>query len=326
MVSWRALGPGSIALDEGDCFTLICLMRKKPTRSLGSYVHELYRLRGTTVSKMTISRFFKHALPIRAGLCVPNLVPYDKFRPRRHDAEKKYCSHDGCVNQVQQGGVCVTHGAEKQCCSQDGCNNQAHIGGVYVTHGAEKKGCSHDGCANGVVKKGVLCRRHGAEKKYCSHNGCVNQVQEGGVCIAHGTKVTHRGCSHDSCANLARQGGVCVTHGTKTKRCSQDGCDNEAHIGGVCKRHGSNSLASVQYEVEQPPQPPKGCNAMTAVAITRGRGGEISVCKLQMNISLAATCQSPSLHPSATNPNFSDEDEISSWIYKSSRLARRKVF
>ena len=40
MVSRRALGPGSIALDEGDCFTLICLMRRKPTRSLGSYVHE----------------------------------------------------------------------------------------------------------------------------------------------------------------------------------------------------------------------------------------------------------------------------------------------
>ncbi len=27
MVSGRALGPGSIALDEGDCFLLICLMQ-----------------------------------------------------------------------------------------------------------------------------------------------------------------------------------------------------------------------------------------------------------------------------------------------------------
>jgi hypothetical protein len=44
-------------------------MRRKLRRSLGSYVHELYRLRGTTVSKLTISCFFNHALPIRAGLC-----------------------------------------------------------------------------------------------------------------------------------------------------------------------------------------------------------------------------------------------------------------
>ncbi len=35
MVSQQAIGPGSIALDEGDCFLLllICLMRRKPTRS-----------------------------------------------------------------------------------------------------------------------------------------------------------------------------------------------------------------------------------------------------------------------------------------------------
>ncbi len=57
VVSRRALRPGSIALDEGDCFTLICLMWKKPTRSLGSYIHELYHCRRTTVSKMTISFF-----------------------------------------------------------------------------------------------------------------------------------------------------------------------------------------------------------------------------------------------------------------------------
>ena len=71
MVSRWALGPGSIALDEGDCFTLICLMRKKPTRSIGSYVHELYRLRGKTVSKRTIYRFVNQ---IRSGLCDIDLM------------------------------------------------------------------------------------------------------------------------------------------------------------------------------------------------------------------------------------------------------------
>jgi hypothetical protein len=90
MVSQRAIGPGSIALDEGDCFLLIFLMRRKPTRFLGSYVHELYHLRGTTVSKSMISPFFNHALPIRAGLCVPNLVPYDKFCPRNIEKAIEY--------------------------------------------------------------------------------------------------------------------------------------------------------------------------------------------------------------------------------------------
>jgi hypothetical protein len=64
---------------------------------------------------------------------------------------------------------------------------------------------------------------------------------------------------------------------------------------------------------------------MTAVAIARGRSGEISVRNLQMNISLAAACQSPSIHPSVTNPNLVDEEEIGAWIYKSSCFARRKA-
>ncbi len=90
MVGQRALGSGSIALDEGDCFALICLMRTKWMRSLGSYGSELYCLRGTKVSKMTISCFFNHALPIRAGLCVPNLVQYNKFCPRNVEKAIEY--------------------------------------------------------------------------------------------------------------------------------------------------------------------------------------------------------------------------------------------
>ena len=49
MVSRRTLGPGTIALDQADCFSLYCMMRSKPTRLLGSYVNELYHLRGTMV-------------------------------------------------------------------------------------------------------------------------------------------------------------------------------------------------------------------------------------------------------------------------------------
>jgi hypothetical protein len=42
------------------------------------------------VSKMTVSRFFNHALPIQAGICVPYLVPYDKFHPRNIEKAVKY--------------------------------------------------------------------------------------------------------------------------------------------------------------------------------------------------------------------------------------------
>jgi hypothetical protein len=50
MVSRRRMGPGSIILDQLDCFALYCLYHKKPTRSLRSYVYDLYRIRGTIVS------------------------------------------------------------------------------------------------------------------------------------------------------------------------------------------------------------------------------------------------------------------------------------
>jgi hypothetical protein len=34
MVSRQRLGPGSIVLDQADCFALYCLYRRKPTQSL----------------------------------------------------------------------------------------------------------------------------------------------------------------------------------------------------------------------------------------------------------------------------------------------------
>ncbi len=90
MVSQRTLGHGTIALDQADCFALYCLMRSKPTRFLGSYINELYHLRGTMVLKMTVSCFFNHAFPIRAGLCVPNLILYNKLHPWNIEKAVKY--------------------------------------------------------------------------------------------------------------------------------------------------------------------------------------------------------------------------------------------
>ena len=55
---------------------------------------------------------------------------------------------------------------------------------------------------------------------------------------------------------------------------------------------------------------------MTTGATAKG-GEEIRLCNLPTNISFATDHQSTSLHPSATAPNLSDEEEISAWIYKS---------
>ncbi len=120
MVSRRTLGPGTIALDQADCFALYCLMHSKPTQSLGSYVNKLYCLRGAMVLKMTVSRFFNHASPIRAGLCVPNLVPYDRFRPRNIEKAIEYIR---ALARIDPGRL--KYANEKSLIGKDICNKLA---------------------------------------------------------------------------------------------------------------------------------------------------------------------------------------------------------
>ena len=52
----------------------------------------------------------------------------------RHGAKVKLCSHEGCANQVVNGGGKL----QKKRCSQEGCTNQSTKGGVGVCtrHGA----------------------------------------------------------------------------------------------------------------------------------------------------------------------------------------------
>ena len=45
MVSRQRMGPGSVILDQLDCFALYCLYCRKPTQSLRSYVYELYHIK-----------------------------------------------------------------------------------------------------------------------------------------------------------------------------------------------------------------------------------------------------------------------------------------
>ena len=47
-----------------------------------------------------------------------------------------------------------------------------------------------------------------------------------------------------------------------------------------------------------------------------GRGGEIGACNLQKNTCSAAAHQSPSPRPSATIPDFSDDEAIGDWVYE----------
>jgi hypothetical protein len=56
----------------------------------------------------------------------------------KHRAKHKYCSAEGCTNQVQNGGVCMKHGAKVKLCSAEGCTSRAQGGGVYKKHGATK--------------------------------------------------------------------------------------------------------------------------------------------------------------------------------------------
>jgi hypothetical protein len=35
------------------------------------------------------------------------------------------CSHEGCKNQFQAGGLCYRHGAQQRACSMEGCMSQA---------------------------------------------------------------------------------------------------------------------------------------------------------------------------------------------------------
>ena len=74
-------GPGSRSLDEYDRAVILFLYLDEHSRPLASYVEWLQHLTGTVVCGQTISNFFRDAFPHRGGLCRPNLVPFDKFRP-----------------------------------------------------------------------------------------------------------------------------------------------------------------------------------------------------------------------------------------------------
>ncbi len=64
------------------------------------------------------------------------------------------CSHEGCKNQFQAGGLCYRHGAQQRACSMEGCMGQARKEGVCVTHGAQTRRCDHKGCSKQFSEEG----------------------------------------------------------------------------------------------------------------------------------------------------------------------------
>ena len=77
----------------------------------------------------------------------------------------KRCSHEGCNNKAQKGGVCIRHGAKVKRCSH--------------------KGCTKQGCTKQAVKGGV-CKEHGKKMMIrCSHMGCIKYARKGGVSNGH---------------------------------------------------------------------------------------------------------------------------------------------
>jgi hypothetical protein len=92
-------------------------------------------------------------------------------------------------------------------------------------------------------------------------------------------------CRFEGCTNHSVKGGVCVTHGAKKKLCSFDGCTKQVQKGGVCYKHGSKSIITLNNPVLQ-------SNAIP-----------------------------PSVPPHQA-VDYDDEEELNSWIWRSSRMTR----
>jgi transposase len=113
-------GPGSKSMTKEDGFVIYMLYRQNPSRSLKSYVYWLCFLTGTIVSESTVSRFFNKGFPIRGGLCMTNLVPFDKFRPGNVEKAYEYLHYLSKINPA-----IVKYGDEKSVKGKDVCNRKA---------------------------------------------------------------------------------------------------------------------------------------------------------------------------------------------------------
>jgi hypothetical protein len=125
------------------------------------------------------------------------------------------CAYPGCVNQIVQGGVCVTHGAHRKGCARPGRDKSTKFAGFCSTHSPS---CAHPGCINQIVQGGV-CVTHGAQRKGCARPGCNKAAKFAGFCSRHGPS-RHK-CNEDGCDQVTVQGGRCISHGARCKDCGR---------------------------------------------------------------------------------------------------------
>jgi hypothetical protein len=91
---------------------------------------------------------------------------------------------------------------------------------------------------------------------------------------------------------IKKSGGVCITHCATVKRCSFEGCKNGVVKAGVCITHGAKlQRPKVTHANDNNPEPPQNV-VPTAVS------------SLQLS------------------NFFDDKEELNSWIWRSSRMAR----
>ena len=164
------------------------------------------------------------------------------------------------------------------------------------------------------------------------HPQCSKFAQSAGMCVQHGYK--KKQCSDNRCTNNVVRNGVCINHGTK-RYCTMIECGKPLFQMGKCRFHFRCSLAAstaatanAQKGAARPPHPARGYEATVVItsAIAGGGSGEIDIDthNLQTDASPASSCRSPSLRPSITAPNFSEDDEdiIGAWTWRSSNTAR----
>jgi len=195
--------------------------------------------------------------------------------PKKGRTRPKICKHEGCTNQVQNGGVCRRHGAKltQYKCTHVGCTNYAHNGRDRLCdshrHGGKRKkykyarricvqnsekefDASTDNISNDVQEKNKqaeeppLLQTEGSSaniKMLVDDEAISTKRKQPPSAPMYATEVSVPRrwiyiCKHKGCTSQVRNGGVCITHGAKPTICTYIGCTKSSNKGGLCFRHG----------------------------------------------------------------------------------------
>jgi hypothetical protein len=85
-------------MSDEEIFILYLLYWHDPAWSLKSFVYWLFCCTGLIALRSTVLRWFNYVFPVQGQLCVPNLVPYNKFRPRNIEKAWEYLDHNSKIS------------------------------------------------------------------------------------------------------------------------------------------------------------------------------------------------------------------------------------